>query len=161
VEDARHLLAISGGSPPASTTGMFADLPSSPITRQIIGAAIEVHREVGPGVLESVYLTCLEYELTVRNLPCVRQKVVPIVYKEIRFDVAHRVDLIVDDVVVVEVKSVETLLPIHQAQALTYLSLTGCPVGLLINFNVPKLVDGVKRLINPRATAAQRTPTNL
>jgi GxxExxY protein len=134
---------------------MLADLPSDPITREIIGAAIDVHREVGPGVLESAYLVCLEYELNARGLRCLREKVVPIVYKEIRFDVAHRVDLIVDEVVVVEVKSVERLLPIHEAQGLTYLSLTGCPVGLLINFNVPKLVDGVRRLINPRATAAR------
>ena len=130
--------------------GMLADVPFNGLTREIIGAAIEVHRTLGAGLLESAYLPCLQYELAARRLQFVTERTVPLVYKELTLNSAYRVDLIVEECVVVEVKSIEQLLPIHQAQALTYLALTKCPVGLLINFNVVKLVDGVKRLINPR-----------
>jgi len=125
------------------------------ITRQILAAAIEVHRVLGPGLLESVYLRCLLIELAARNLRFVSERTIPIVYKGASLDANCRVDLIVDDVVIVQVKAVDAMLPVHQAQVLTYMRLTGCPVGLLINFNVPKLMDGVKRLINPRVGGAE------
>jgi GxxExxY protein len=130
---------------------MLVDAPFNAITGQIIGAAIEVHRVVGPGLLESTYMPCLQFELTARDLRYVVQRAVPIVYKGIALNSSYRVDLIVEDVVV-ETKSVDRLLPVHQAHVLTYMGLTGCPAGLLINFNVPKLTDGVRRLINPRAS---------
>ena len=101
-------------------------------------------------------MPCLQLELGARSLRFVTQRVVPIVYRERVLDTVYRVDLIVEDVAVVEVKSVAALLPVHQAQVLTYMRLTGCPAGLLINFNSAKLVDGVKRLINPRAEDSAR-----
>ena len=130
---------------------MLIEAPFSPITHEIIGAGIEVHRVLGPGLLESTYMTCLQFELAARSLRFVAQQSVPIVYKGITLDSSYRVDLIVEDQVVVEVKSVERLFALHEAQVLTYLRLTGRPAGLLMNFNVPKLVDGVKRLVNPKA----------
>lgn len=129
----------------------------SDITRQILAGAIEVHRALGPGLLESIYTPCLQYELTGRNLRFVAQRSIPIVYKGVPIAACYRIDLIVEDVVVVEVKSVVAVLNVHEAQLLTYLKLTGCPVGLLINFNVARLMDGVKRLINPRASGSRRT----
>ena len=136
---------------------MLADAPLNTLTREIIGGAIEVHRALGPGLLESAYQSCLQYELAARRLDFVTQRAIPIVYKGLRVEGAYRLDLLVEDQVVVEVKSIEQLLPIHQAQALTYLVLTECPVGLLINFNVAKLTDGVKRLINPRVYPNSRS----
>ena len=129
---------------------MFID-PSrfSPITYRIIGAAIGVHEALGPGLLESIYQSCLQRELTVRQIKFVSQHPVPIIYRDSNLDARYRIDLIVEDLVVVEVKSVAVLLPIHEAQTLTYMRLTGCPAGLVINFNVPRLVDGVQRLLNP------------
>ncbi len=129
---------------------VLLDAKFDALTGQIIGAAIDVHRAIGPGLLESIYLQCLQFELATRSLRFVAQRPVPIVYKGMALDVSYRVDLIVEDLVVVEVKSVAMLLPVHQAQILTYMSLTKCPAGLLVNFNVAKLIDGVKRLINPR-----------
>jgi len=120
------------------------------VTAVILGAAIEVHRTLGPGLLESIYMQCLEFELASHKLRFVVQKPIPITYKGIVLPASYRVDLIVEDLVVVDIKSVAALAPVHQAQLLTYLCLTRCPVGLLINFNVPRLMDGVKRLINPR-----------
>ena len=119
------------------------------LTGKILAAAIEVHRELGPGLLESIYMECLENELKARGLRFVRQVTVPITYKGTRLRSSYRVDLIVEDKVVVEVKSVETLAPVCKAQVLTYMRVTAKPAGLLINFNVPRLMDGVKRLINP------------
>jgi GxxExxY protein len=127
------------------------------VTGRILAAAIEVHRILGPGLLESIYTPCLQFELSERKLRFVAQRSVPIVYKGVPMDAAYRIDLMVEDVVVVEVKSVAAVLPVHQAQVLTYMQLTGCPLGLLINFNVPRLMEGVKRLINPRATVKRRT----
>ena len=127
------------------------------VTHEILGAAIEVHRNLGPGLLESTYLPCLRYELAARRLRFVPQPAIPIVYKGIPLDASYRIDLIVEDLVVVEVKSVAGLTPVFDAQLLTYLHLTGCPAGLLINFNVPRLMDGVKRLINPRAERTKMT----
>lgn len=117
------------------------------ITHQILSAAIEVHRNLGPGLLESAYMRCLLYELHARNLRYVSQRGIPLVYKGIHLDETYRVDLIVEDVVVVEVKSVAATLPVHHAQTLTYMRLTNCPAGLVVNFNVPRLMDGVKRLL--------------
>jgi len=128
----------------------------STLTAAIIGAAIEVHWVLGPGLLESIYLACLQFELSERGLRFEAQKPVPVVYKSIRLVAMHRIDLLVEDSVVVEVKAVDALLPVHQAQVLTYLRLTGCPAGLLINFNVPRLTDGVRRLLNPKRERAER-----
>ena len=127
----------------------------SDITGQILADAIEVHRTLGPGLLESIYTPCLQYELAARKLRFVAQRAVPIVYKGMPMEAGYRIDLVVEDVVV-EVKSTAAVLPVHEAQLLTYLSLTGCPVGLLINFNVPRLMDGVKRRLNPKAGATRR-----
>ena len=121
------------------------------LTRQILAAAIEVHRTLGAGLLESVYTPCFQFELTARNLRYAAQRAVPIVYKGLRIDACYRIDLVVEDRVVVEVKSVSALTPVHESQLLTYLALSECPAGLLINFNVPRLMDGVRRMINPRA----------
>ena len=121
------------------------------MTRQILGAAIKVHRTLGAGLLESIYASCLHFELSARNLRYVAQRAVPIVYKGMTVDAHYRVDLVVEDRIVVEVKSVEKLSSVHESQLLTYLALTDCPAGLLINFNVCRLMDGVKRLLNSRA----------
>jgi GxxExxY protein len=118
------------------------------ITGEIIGAAIEVHRELGPGLLESAYEQCLCHELTLRGLRFQRQVEVPVVYKGIRLDCGYRIDVIVEDSVIVELKTVDKLLPIHEAQLLTYLKLFGRQLGLLLNFNVPVLKDGIKRMVN-------------
>ena len=118
------------------------------VTGTILGGAIEVHRVLGPGLLESPYLPCLEYELTERGLSYVRQKPVPLTYKTLRLEAVYKVDLVVEDTVIVEVKCVEALAPVHKAQLLTYMRLTNKPAGLLINFNVARLMDGVSRLLN-------------
>ena len=117
------------------------------ITSRIIGAAIEVHRTLGPGLLESVYLVCLVYELRKVGLTVETQKALPVVYKDVKLDAGFRVDLIIASAVVVEVKSVGEVAPIHRAQMLTYLKLTGCQAGLLINFNVPVLKQGLTRVL--------------
>jgi GxxExxY protein len=129
---------------------MLVDEPFNGVTSEIIGAGIEVHRNLGPGLLESTCLPCLEYEMTARGLTYVKQKLVPIEYKTVRLDGAYRIDLLVENQVIVELKSVEHLLPVHDSQVLTYLHLTGCPVGLLMNFNVPRLTQGIRRLLNTR-----------
>ena len=118
------------------------DLPVNRVTDQILGAAIEVHRVLGPGLLESAYESCLAFELGLRQVPVERQMNLPVRYKDHLVESGFRVDLLVDGLVVVELKAVEKLLPIHQAQILTYLKLTGCRVGLLLNFNVKRLKDG-------------------
>jgi len=121
------------------------------ITGMILAGAIEVHRTLGPGLLESIYGPCLEIELAKRKLRFVAHCPVTIQYKGVALDARYYVDLIVEDLVVVELKAVATLTPVFRSQTLTYMRLTGCPAGLLINFNVPRLMDGVKRLLNPRA----------
>ncbi|HNQ56635.1 MAG: GxxExxY protein [Rhodocyclaceae bacterium] len=116
------------------------------LTEQIIGAAIEVHRALGPGLLESAYQECLCVELGLRGM-CFRSQVeLPVFYKERRADTGYRLDLVVEDSVVVEIKAVERLLPLHEAQLLTYLRLSGTRTGLLLNFNVPVLKDGIRRM---------------
>ena len=127
---------------------MLIDVAFNAITRQIIGAAIEVHRTLGPGLLESIYAPCLRFELAQRNLRFVSERTIPIAYKGTTLGTTYRIDLIVEDVIVVEVKSVASLLSVHEAQVLTYMRLSGCPAGLLINFNVPMIKNGVKRLVS-------------
>jgi GxxExxY protein len=117
------------------------------ITREIIGAAIEVHKRLGPGLLESAYEECLLHELRLRNLSVDRQKGLPVDYKEVKLDCGYRLDLLVEGRVVVKLKSVENLAPIHEAIILTYLRLSDQKTGLLINFNVTVLKDGVRRFI--------------
>lgn len=118
------------------------------ITEIIIGRAIEVHRQLGPGLLESTYEACMCYELGIAGLKVMRQLGLPLIYKEIRLEEGYRMDLLIEDTVVVEIKSVEALTDVHTAQVLTYLKLSGAKVGLILNFNVLKLTDGIKRLIS-------------
>jgi GxxExxY protein len=124
-------------------------MENNEITEIIIGAAIEVHKHLGPGLLESTYETCTAYEIGQRSeLDVVRQTALPIRYKTLDLEDAYRIDLLVANRVIVEVKAVERVLPVHEAQLLTYLRLTGLHLGLLINFNVPVLKSGIKRFIN-------------
>ncbi|HXM21889.1 MAG TPA: GxxExxY protein [Terriglobales bacterium] len=117
------------------------------ITEAIIGAAIEVHRELGPGLLESAYEECFCHELHLRDLTFRRQVELPVAYKGLKLDCGYRLDVVVEDAVIVELKSIEQISPIHQAQLLTYLRLAGKKVGLLINFNVAVLKNGIVRRV--------------
>ena len=116
-------------------------------TEPIIGAAIEVHKQLGPGLLESTYEECLCHELHLRGIQFQRQLDLPVIYKGLKLNCGYRIDLLVDDTVVVELKALEQILPVHEAQLLTYLRLTQKSVGLLINFNVPLLKDGIRRRV--------------
>ena len=119
------------------------------ITDIIIGAAIEVHRALGPGLLESAYESCMVFKIVDRHrLKVKQQKPLQVIYRGVSLDCGYRLDLFVSDMVIVELKSVDKLLPIHEAQMLSYLKLSGCKVGLLINFNVKVLKDGIKRVAN-------------
>jgi GxxExxY protein len=118
------------------------------ITDEIIGGAIEVHRILGPGLLESAYEECLCCELSQRELKFQRQVPLPVTYKGIKLACGYKMDLVVQDLVVVELKTLESVLPVHAAQLLSYLRLSGKPVGLLINFNSPTLKSGLKRIVN-------------
>lgn len=120
------------------------------ITETIIGAAIQVHRVLGPGLLESAYVACLAYEMRKRGLAVDEQKPVPLVYEEVKLECGYRMDLLVEQSIVVEAKSIEALAPIHDAQTLSYLRLSGCKLALLINFNVTVLKEGIRRFINAR-----------
>jgi GxxExxY protein len=117
-----------------------------PVSQEVIGGAIEVHRMLGPGLLETAYEECLCHELSLRNIAFKRQVALPVLYKKVRLDCGYRMDLVVLEELVVEVKAVEKLLPVHEAQLLTYLRLSGLHTGLLINFNVPALKHGIRRL---------------
>ena len=128
------------------------------LTERIIGAAIRVHRELGPGLLESAYAACLGMDLRTGGLVMESQLAMPIFYQGMRLDVGYRIDMLVEGLVVVEVKAVETLAPIHRAQVLTYLKLARCPVGLLLNFNVPVLKDGIVRVVNGALVRGTRAP---
>ena len=121
---------------------------SNLITQNIIGAAIEIHRNIGPGLFENVYEECLCFELALQNINFERQKYIPIIYKGKTFNIGFRADLVVEQRVVVELKSVKELLPIHESQILNYLRLSNLQLGLLINFNVPILTRGIKRVVN-------------
>jgi GxxExxY protein len=126
------------------------------ITERVIGAAIEVHRHLGPGLLESAYEECLCYELSQLGLAFQRQVPLPITYKGLKLDCGYRMDIVVENAVILELKSIDELAPIHSAQLLTYLRLTGMKVGLLMNFNVPALKNGLKRLVNEYPGSSQR-----
>ena len=123
------------------------DLLEKELTEQVIGAAIEVHRELGPGLLESAYAACLCRELELRGLVFDHENPMHFECKGKRFDCGYRIDILVDDRVIVELKAVDELAPVHEAQLLTYLRLSGVRVGLLINFNVPVLKDGIRRRV--------------
>lgn len=118
------------------------------LTEKIIGCAIEVHKNLGPGLLESAYQECLFYELKKAGLEVIKEKPMPIVYKEIKLETGYRMDLLVEDKVVLELKTVESFTKAHLAQVLTYLRLGNYELGLLLNFNVTKLTNGIKRVIN-------------
>ena len=148
------MLQYSVRSTVCSSDGVLADLHFNDVTHQVIGAAIEVHRSLGPGLLESIYAPCLHCELAARGVKFATQRAIPVIYKGSALDMSYRVDLVVEDVVVVELKCVERLLPVHQAQVLTYVRLLGYPAGLLINFNEARLMDGVKRVLNPAHSSA-------
>lgn len=127
---------------------MFNERPENQITEKIIGCAIEVHRSLGPGLLESAYEECLCYELTQFRLNYERQVPLPVVYKGVQLECGYRMDLVVEDLVVVEIKAIESLLPVHEAQLLSYLKLHNKKVGLLMNFHIPVLKNGLKRIVN-------------
>ena len=118
------------------------------LSKEVIGAAIEVHRDLGPGLLESSYEASLEHELSLREIASKRQVMLPIRYKTLVVPDAYRIDLLVEDLLVVEIKTVNTLLPIHSAQVLTYLRMSEKHLGLLINFNTVRLADEIKRLVH-------------
>jgi GxxExxY protein len=118
------------------------------LTEKIIGPAIEIHKALGPGLLESAYETCLAHELSLVNILFERQVPLPVTYKSCSLDCGYRLDFLVENTVVLELKAVDLLQPIHEAQLLTYLKLGGWPIGLLINFNVPVLTKGIKRIVN-------------
>ena len=118
------------------------------ISRVVIGACIEVHKQLGPGLLESTYEVCLAYELKQLGLNVKQQVALPVVYKDVKLSAGYRIDLLIENKVVLELKSVDTLAPIHTAQTLTYLKLTNLKLGLLINFNTVKVIDGIKRVVN-------------
>ncbi|ARJ67989.1 GxxExxY protein [Magnetospirillum sp. ME-1] len=126
---------------------MEGDKEFDAASRRVIGLAIEVHRALGPGLLESAYEQCLAHELELNEIPFKRQVPVPVVYKGMKLDCAYRLDLVVADALVLEIKAVEKLLPVHGAQLLTYLKLTGIRAGLLLNFNSEVLRDGMKRVV--------------
>ena len=117
------------------------------ITEKIISCAIEVHRNLGPGLLESIYQQCLAYELSRVNIPFLMEQPIPVQYKGKTFDCGFRADMVVNDLIILELKAIDKLMPIHDAQLLTYLKLTGKKLGLIINFNVRLLKSGIRRLV--------------
>jgi len=121
---------------------------SDELSNLIIGSAIEVHRILGPGLLESAYEECLCYELKIKGISFERQKPLPVIYKGVRLDCGYRIDVLVEKMVILEIKAIEHIEPIHEAQLLTYLNLSDLWLGLLINFNVPFLKDGIRRIVN-------------
>lgn len=118
------------------------------LSGQIIGAAIEVHKSLGPGLLESAYEECLCHELQLRKIVYERQKPLPVVYKGVNLDCGYRLDVVAKNAIILELKAVEKIEPIHQAQLLTYLKLSGLKLGLILNFNVPVMKDGIVRIVN-------------
>jgi GxxExxY protein len=118
------------------------------LSGQIIGAAIEVHKSLGPGLLESAYEECLCHELQLRKIVYERQKPLPVVYKGVNLDCGYRLDVVVENAIILELKAVEKIEPIHQAQLLTYLKLSGLKLGLVLNFNVSVMKDGIVRIVN-------------
>lgn len=121
------------------------------LSQKVIGAAIEVHRELGPGLLESIYEKCLMHELEIRNIPATKQQQVKIKYKGIVFEECLKFDILVADCLLLELKAVKTILPVHQAQVISYMKLLDLPLGLLLNFHETKMIDGISRLMLPNA----------
>lgn len=122
--------------------------PLNILSEKIIGAAIRTHRELGPGLLESAYEACLAFELVERGLEVERQKALPVVYRGINVDCGYRLDLLVEGKIILELKTVEKIVPIHEAQLLSYLKLSGCKLGFLVNFHSILLKDGIRRMVN-------------
>jgi GxxExxY protein len=118
------------------------------LSRIVFDAALKVHQNLGPGLLESAYEECLFYELNTTGLKVEKQKALPLIYEEIKLDIGYRLDIILEDKLIIEIKSVESLNDVHFAQLLTYLKLTNCKLGMLINFNVKLVKDGIKRIAN-------------
>ncbi len=118
------------------------------IARIIVDSALKVHKKLGPGLLESSYIHCMAYELTKHGLICEREKALPLIYEEIRLEQGYRIDLLVNGKVIIEAKSVAEISDVHISQLLTYLKLSGCRLGLLLNFNVSLMKDGIKRFVN-------------
>jgi GxxExxY protein len=131
----------------------------NPITDRIIGCAIAVHRALGAGLFESIYSPCLVMELHAQGLKVETERRIPVVYRGVQVHSGFIVDMVVEDRIVVELKAVAALAPVHRAQVICYLKLTGCSVGLLMNFNVEKLVNGVQRVLHPALKARVRTET--
>ena len=134
-------------SVPSVSSVVNTPMTDNYLTHEIIGAAIEVHKNLGPGLLESTYEECLCHELSQRRIPFERQKPIPVVYKGVKLDCGYRLDLLVADRIILELKSVEALAPIHDSIMITYLKLSGHRIGLLMNFNVQTLKEGIKRLV--------------
>jgi GxxExxY protein len=128
----------------------MVDAPEA-LTSRVIGLAMEVHRALGPGLLESAYEECLCFELTSHGIPFARQVPLPIIYKSVRLDCGYRMDLVVQGVLIIELKTIERILPVHEAQLLTYLRLSGITTGLILNFHMPVLKDGIRRLVLGRS----------
>jgi|SRR5581483_7576117 len=133
-----------------ATVTIIAPRPLNGITHAIIAAAMKVHSALGPGLLESAYQACLLFELHSEGLKAESQVALPVLYRGVKLDVGYRIDLLVEDAVIVELKSIDAIAPIHQAQLLSYLKLSDKNVGLLINFNVSQLKNGIKRIVNGR-----------
>jgi GxxExxY protein len=132
------------------------------VARQIVDAAIKVHRGLGPGLLESAYQKCLEYELRKRGLQVECEVLLPVIYESVQIDAGYRIDMLVEGCVIIENKTVEKLLPVHQAQLLTYLKLRDCRLGFLLNWNVPLMKQGIKRTVNnlePRRREGRKEKT--
>lgn len=117
------------------------------LSNKVIGCALNVHKTLGPGLMESVYEKCLSYELTNSGLRNETQKVLPVTYKDVQIDCGYRIDILVEDKLIIEIKAVDALLPLHQSQILTYMKLSGVSMGLLLNFNVARLKDGIERFV--------------
>ena len=129
-------------------TAPFQRLPAQQVSHAVITAAMQVHTELGPGLLESSYSACLQFELADAGYRCSAQVALPVVYRGVEMELGYRMDLVVEDLIVVEIKSVDAISPVHQAQILSYLKLSGKSLGLLINFNVVHLKDGIRRFVN-------------
>lgn len=132
------------------------------VARQIVDAAIKVHRALGPGLLESAYQKCLDYELRKRGLRVECEVLQPVIYEDVKIDAGYRIDMLIEDCIIIENKTVEKLLPIHQAQLLTYLKLRDCRLGFLLNWNVPLMKQGIKRMVNnlePRRREGRKEKT--
>lgn len=123
-------------------------LTENEISKTVVNCALRVHKSLGPGLLESAYEECLFYELKKEGLTVEKQKPLPLIYEEVKLDIGYRVDLLVDHKVIIEIKAVEALNDVHMAQILTYLKLSGCKLGLLINFNVALIKNGIRRVVN-------------